>query len=84
MLVVLPAIECKLQDVHKSLLNSRQIQTNYYLNCASLFVFIILVYKYNYIGCCNIALLKLLTVLFIVGCNNRKLYDHRAPNFRGA
>ena len=27
-----------------------------------------------YIGGCNIALLKLLTVLFIVGCNNRKLY----------
>ena len=27
-----------------------------------------------YIGYCNIALLKLLTVLFIVGCNNRKLY----------
>ena len=70
MLVVLPAIECKLQDVHKSLLNSRKIQTDYYLNCASLFVFTILVY----IGCCNIALLKLLTVLFIVGCNNRKLY----------
>ena len=26
MLVVLSAIECKLQDVHKSLLNSREIQ----------------------------------------------------------
>ena len=43
MLVVLPAIECKRQDVHKSLLNSRKIQTDYYLNCASLFVFTILV-----------------------------------------
>ena len=26
MLVVLPVIECKLQDVHKSLLNSKEIQ----------------------------------------------------------
>ena len=43
MLVVLPAIECKLQDVHKSLLNSRKIQTDYYLNCASLFVFTIII-----------------------------------------
>ena len=63
MLVVLSAAECKLQDVHKSLLNSREIQrvhltilcvaeviytsTDYYLccllNCASLFVFTMLV-----------------------------------------
>ena len=85
MLVVLPAIECKLQDVHKSLLNSREIQTDYYFNCASLFVFTIIIgiSIINYIGCCNIALLKLLTVLFIVGCNNRKLYYRIAPNFRG-
>ena len=76
MLVVLPAIECKLQDVHKSLLNSREIQTDYYFNCASVFVFTIIIgiSIINHIGCCNIALLKLLTVLFIVGCNNRKLY----------
>ena len=38
------------------------------------YLYLLYLYKYNYIGCCNIALLKLLTVLFIVGCNNRKLY----------
>ena len=100
MLIVLPVIECKLQDMHKSLLNLREIQTDYYFNYASSFVFTLLVQVY--IGFCNSALLKLLTVLFIVGCNNRKLYYiemyclllvvttgnfiavYIAPNFRGA